>query len=97
MVREHVFATVLHLLVTQSMTPYESAELSQSMISNSTSRRLVRPIAAGIVRGLIVLVCFFAQSPVLAQTDDAVQYDVPDIPDSWAEALRYKNEHFSLA
>jgi len=58
---------------------------------------LVQSIPAGIVRGLIVLVCFFVQASVAAQTDDAVQYDVPDIPDSWAEALRYKNEHFSLA
>jgi phosphate-selective porin OprO and OprP len=46
---------------------------------------------------LIVLACFFFQSPLLARTDDDAHYDVPDIPDSWAEALRYKNEQFSLA
>jgi phosphate-selective porin OprO/OprP len=53
-------------------------------------------LIAGILR-LFVLVFFFAPSPLPAQENDAVQYEVPDIPDSWAEALRYQNEHFSVA
>ena len=53
-------------------------------------------LIAAILR-LFVLVFFFAPSPLPAQANDAVQYEVPDIPDSWAEALRYKNEHFSVA
>lgn len=52
---------------------------------------------APTIWALFVLAFFFAPSPTKAQTDDAVRYDVPDIPDSWAEALRYKNERFSAA
>jgi len=43
------------------------------------------------------LACFFVQSPLLAQNDDDAAYLFPDIPDAWAQAVRYKNEHFSAA
>ena len=57
----------------------------------------VQSIPATIIRGLIVLVFVFAQSPLLAESEDSVEYDFPDIPDSWAEALRFENEQFSMA
>jgi phosphate-selective porin OprO/OprP len=56
-----------------------------------------RSILAVAFRGLFVLAFLFAPRPLPAQPSDAVQYEVPDIPDSWAEALRYENEHFSVA
>ena len=61
------------------------------------SQRLVQSTPATLVRGLIMLACFFAHSPLLAQTDDGTEYLFPDVPDAWAESSRYKNEHFSLA
>jgi phosphate-selective porin OprO/OprP len=61
------------------------------------SEHTFQPILVAAILRLFVLVFFFAPSPLPAQANDAVQYDVPDIPDSWAEALRYKNEHFSVA
>ena len=61
------------------------------------SQRLIRSIPAIVIRGLILSTCCLAQSPLLAQTDDDKQYLFPDVPDALAEAIRYKNEHFSVA
>ena len=54
-------------------------------------------MADRLICRLFLLAFFCAQSPIHAQANDADSYSVPDIPDSWAQALRYKNEHFSAA
>ena len=54
-------------------------------------------MADRLICRLFLLAFFCAQSPIHAQANDADRYSVPDIPDSWAQALRYKNEHFSAA
>jgi len=51
---------------------------------------------AVIIRSLIVLACFYTQSPLLAQTGETQQHQFPDVPDAWAEAVKYENEYFSV-
>ena len=63
----------------------------------SGSSRFIWSILINVFRGLIVWACFFPQSSSFAQTEDNVQYVLPDVPPALAEALRYENEKFSLA
>ena len=42
-----------------------------------------------------ILVCFLVQSALLAQPDEVTGQRFPDVPDAWAEAVRYENEYFS--
>ena len=48
------------------------------------------------MRWLLILACFFAQAPLSAQTAADVRHRLPDVPDAWAQAVRYENEYFSL-
>ena len=47
------------------------------------------------MRWPLILACFLVQSPLLAQTDEVTGQRFPDVPDAWAEAVRYENEYFS--
>ena len=48
------------------------------------------------MRWQLILACFLAQSPLHALTSDVTGQRFPDVPDAWAEAVRYKNEYFSV-
>ena len=66
------------------------------MYSLIDSQRHVQSISTAYLRWLLILACFLAQSPLPAQTDDVTGQHFPDVPDAWAEAVRYKNEYFSV-
>ena len=47
--------------------------------------------------GLAALLCCSAPFPLRAETDDSTELQFPDIPEQWAQAVRYKNDKFSIA
>ena len=40
------------------------------------------------MRWLLLLACFFTQSPLLAQTEEDARQHFPDVPDAWVEAVK---------
>ena len=66
------------------------------LCSSMNPRHHVQSVRSHGIRGLIILACLIAQSPLLAQTDEDEQHWFPDAPAAWEEATRYRNEHFSL-
>ena len=48
------------------------------------------------MRWLLILACIFTQSPLLAESEEDARQHFPDVPDAWVEAVKYRNQYFSL-